>query len=191
MAGLADDIVDVDVTVTLTHTWNEDVDLTLISPAGTRINLSSDNGLDGDNYTGTVFDDEASTAILNGSPPFAGRFRPEALLSGLDHEDPNGAWTLEIRDDFAGDTGVLLSWSITLTTQQSGEASVVTDSQGRYLFEDLAAGQYFAREVDQSDWLQTAPARREARCDFATRSGGPGPRFRQSVAARDARRSGV
>jgi subtilisin-like proprotein convertase family protein len=150
--------VDVDVTVTLTHTWDEDVDLVLISPAGRRIVLSSDNGLDGNHYTDTVFDDESQSPVLNGIPPFAGRFRPEVRLSNLDHEDPNGTWTLEVRDDALPDAGVLSSWSMTITTEQTGETSTVTDSQGRYLFENLAPGQYFVREVVQPDWLQTAPA---------------------------------
>jgi subtilisin-like proprotein convertase family protein len=148
----------VDVTVNLTHTWDEDLELVLVSPAGTRVDLSSDNGGSGNNYTGTIFDDEAPNPVVGAFPPFTGRFRPEGLLSNFDHQDPNGTWTLEIRDDAGEDVGVLLSWSITLTTQGKGEASAVTGAEGRYLFENLSPGQYFVREVDQPDWLQTAPA---------------------------------
>src|SRR5690349_17715384 len=54
VAGLGAFIWDVRVYTTITHTRNADLDLVLISPAGTRVTLSSDNGGDNDNvFNGT------------------------------------------------------------------------------------------------------------------------------------------
>jgi subtilisin-like proprotein convertase family protein len=157
VAGLRPGLLDLDVTVNLTHTFDSDLTIELISPTGTRVELTSNNGGDGDHYTNTTFDDEATTSIVAGAAPFTGSFRPEMPLSAFDGEDPNGAWTLELRDNAFEDTGVLLSWSLTATTLSAGDTSAVTDAEGRYLFEHLPPGQYNVREAEQSDWQQTTP----------------------------------
>lgn len=105
-------IVDVNVTLDITHTWDDDLDIILTSPAGTTIILSTDNGGSGSNYTNTIFDDAAATPVTTGSAPFNGLFSPEQPLSSFNGESPNGVWTLNISDDFSGDTGTLNSFSI-------------------------------------------------------------------------------
>jgi MYXO-CTERM domain-containing protein len=111
---------DVNVSIDITHTWDSDLDITLISPAGTRIDLTSDNGGSADNYTGTTFDDEGVDGpITAGSAPFTGSFQPEQPLSTLDGEIANGTWTLEIADDAGGDGGQLNSWSVTIESFSS------------------------------------------------------------------------
>lgn len=113
-------ILDVNVTITnITHTFDADLDIYLISPLGTRIELSTDNGSSGDNFINTVFDDEASTPITSGTAPFTGSFIPETPLSALDGQSTQGTWTLEIYDDATGDTGTLYGWSITFTYTQA------------------------------------------------------------------------
>ena len=52
---------------TLTHTYDGDLLITLISPQGTRVTLSNRHGGSGDNYINTVFDDSAANAITSGS----------------------------------------------------------------------------------------------------------------------------
>ncbi len=98
-------ITDVDVCLDLNHTWDADLDIYLISPSGTMIELSTDNGGGSDNYVCTVFDDEASISIISGAAPFTGSFIPEALLSGFDGQNAYGNWTLRIVDDLGGDVG--------------------------------------------------------------------------------------
>ena len=69
------EVADVNVTLTAYHTWDADLDIYLISPDGTEVELSTDNGSLGDNYIDTTFDDEASTPITSGSaPPPSARF---------------------------------------------------------------------------------------------------------------------
>ncbi|WP_190811532.1 proprotein convertase P-domain-containing protein [Flagellimonas sp. S3867] len=105
-------ITDVNVTLNITHTWDADLNISLTSPGGTTVLLSDDNGGSGDNYSGTILDDAAGTAITAGTAPFAGTFSPEGNLSDFNGEDPSGTWTLSIFDDAGGDTGTLHGFSI-------------------------------------------------------------------------------
>ncbi|RMH69902.1 MAG: T9SS C-terminal target domain-containing protein, partial [Gemmatimonadetes bacterium] len=101
-------------TISLTHSYDADLDIYLISPAGTRVELSTDNGGSGNDYLSTEFDDEASTPITSGSPPFTGTFRPEGALSALDGESITGDWTLEITDQYNLDGGTLTIFALDL-----------------------------------------------------------------------------
>ncbi len=108
-------VVDVNVLVNITHTYDGDLDLSLVGPNGTVVDLSSDNGGSGENFVNTLFDDEAATSITAGSPPFTGSFRPEQPLAAFDGIDAAGTWTLRVTDDAGGDTGTLNSWALNLT----------------------------------------------------------------------------
>ncbi len=84
----------------------------LTSPDGTRVELFTDVGGGGDDFTGTTLDDEAGTSIALGSAPFSGSFQPEGSLSDFDGEDAQGTWTLEITDEKRREWGWLLSPSL-------------------------------------------------------------------------------
>jgi subtilisin-like proprotein convertase family protein len=109
-------VKDVNVTIgSLTHTFVGDLKLELISPEGTTVVLVARVGGSGDNFTNTVFDDEAATAIGSGAAPFTGSFRPQAdQLSRFDAEDQQGTWTLKVSDLAAQDTGNVNSWGTAL-----------------------------------------------------------------------------
>jgi len=97
-----------------THTFDADLDLTLGSPAATVLDLTSDNGSTGDNYTATVFLDAAATAVTAGAAPFTGSFQPEAPLSGLIGQSITGTWSSTLTDDLAQDSGTWSDLSIAL-----------------------------------------------------------------------------
>jgi len=105
-------ITDVDVVVDITHTFDADLDVFLTSPVGTVVELFTDVGDSEDNFTNTILDDEAATAIVDGIAPFSGSFRPEGSLSDFDSQSSVGTWVLSITDDVAADEGVLNEWSI-------------------------------------------------------------------------------
>jgi subtilisin-like proprotein convertase family protein len=109
-------LTDVNVGLSITHTYDADLDIFLIHPDGTRVELTTDNGAGGDNFTNTVFDDAAATAVTAGVAPFTGSFRPEGLLSTLNGKPAAGTWTLEVTDDASVDTGSLTAWSLTLVS---------------------------------------------------------------------------
>ncbi|MDK2973567.1 MAG: lysyl endopeptidase [Candidatus Sumerlaeota bacterium] len=100
-------VLDVNLTVNMAHTWDEDLDIYLISPAGTEAHLFNRLGSSGDNLTDTVFDDEAGTAIGSGSPPFTGSFRPYQPLSVFDGEPIAGDWKVRIVDNANLDSGTV------------------------------------------------------------------------------------
>ena len=106
------DRVDLDIT----HTWTGDLDIVLVSPAGTELILSDRNGGSGDDYTDTVFQDGGAD-ITAASPPFTGTFEPEGgtFASTFDGEEVNGNWVLRITDNAGGDDGTLNNFCLTLS----------------------------------------------------------------------------
>ena len=104
------------VTVNITHTWVSDLTLILTSPAGTSVVLASEVGGSGDNYTNTVFDNDAAASIDSGAAPFTGTFQPEGDLSAFMGEASGGQWTLNVADNAGADTGSIDSWSIEVCT---------------------------------------------------------------------------
>jgi subtilisin-like proprotein convertase family protein len=107
------------ITLNITHTFTADLDITLYAPNGSNINLSSDNGGGGNNYTNTVFTSGVGTAITSGSAPFTGNYTPEVAFSNLTGT-ANGNWKLRITDDYSGDIGDLLDWEINISGSASG-----------------------------------------------------------------------
>ncbi|MDA1055053.1 MAG: proprotein convertase P-domain-containing protein, partial [Planctomycetota bacterium] len=108
-------IDDLDVRLTIDHRNLDDLDIFLRSPDGTLIELSTDNGADGNTYLSTIFDDEATIAIddVAASPPFFGRHRPEAALNVFDGTDAIGTWQLQVTDDTIGGLdATLLFWEL-------------------------------------------------------------------------------
>ena len=103
---------DLDFTIELTHTWVSDLDFFLISPSGTRVELFTDVGGSGDDFVGTILDDEAVDPIADAAAPFTGRFSPEGLLSDFDFESITGTWILEMTDDAGQDTGQLTDFAL-------------------------------------------------------------------------------
>ena len=120
------DVLDVDVLVNITHTYDGDLDIELIGPNGVSVELTSDNGGTGENFIDTLFDDEAAQSITEGSAPFTGSYRPEQPLSTLDGIPAAGNWTLWVVDDAGVDLGTLNSWQLQLKVNEPC-ANVFTD----------------------------------------------------------------
>ncbi len=113
------------VEINLTHTWDSDLSISLVSPMGTSLDLSSGNGSFGDNYTNTVFMDGAPS-ITTGSAPFTGTFQAEGgtFASTFAGQSINGNWTLSICDGAGGDSGNLLSYCINFS-ENLGDPPVI------------------------------------------------------------------
>lgn len=155
VSGAAAILSDVNVALNITHTYDSDLEVYLISPTGTRILLFSGVGGWRDNFTGTVLDDEASVMIQNGTAPFTGSFQPTVALSGLDGENPNGIWTLEVHDRYGQDQGTLNGWSLAIV---SAEQTATTDADGHYSFSGLEPGTYRVGWADTGDtWRLASP----------------------------------
>jgi microcystin-dependent protein/subtilisin-like proprotein convertase family protein len=159
VSGLPGVIVDVNVTLDITHTFDADLEVSLVSPEGSRIWLFAGVGGGGDNFTGTTLDDQAATPIYMGAAPFAGTYQPETPLSGLAGEDPSGLWRLEVHDWAGADQGTLNDWSLEVSS--GPEPSAVTDADGNYVLVldglNPAVFPVTVTEVLLDGWGQTHP----------------------------------
>ena len=119
------------MTTNIAHSFSADIDMTIKSPAGTIVTLTSDNGSTLDNvFNGTVWNDDADpgtqvpyTAAENqviehtyANLAVATPLTPEEALGSFVGENPNGTWTLTVSDDTSLDGGTLGSWSLGLST---------------------------------------------------------------------------
>lgn len=118
-------IADINVTVNFQHDWIPDLDVYLISPAGTRIELFTDLVTNEHLMLSTTLDDQARSSINDAESPFTGSFMPEGSLSSLIGEEAQGTWYLEFTDDNVNDFGRLNGWSMEITTL--GLEEVVVD----------------------------------------------------------------
>ena len=107
-------IEDLDVKVNISHEWDSDLDVYLIAPDNTRVELFTDVGGTQDDFNDTILDDQALQLITEGSAPFTGSYRPEGSLDALIGKDVNGSWILEVTDDSWYRFGTLNSWSLTI-----------------------------------------------------------------------------
>ena len=108
-------ISDLDIRLNITHVWNSDLDIFLIAPDGTQVELFTDVGGQSDNFRDTILDDEAAQSIKDGRGPFTGSYRPEGSLADLIGKDIGGTWTLQVSDDKPEDVGTLGSWCLIVT----------------------------------------------------------------------------
>jgi subtilisin-like proprotein convertase family protein len=102
------------VTLSLTHTYDSDLVIQLVSPGGRVVTLSNRHGGSGDNYTNTVFDSTATRGIASGVAPFTGTFAPDGSLAVLNGLDAKGTWALKVSDMSWFDQGSLRSWALTI-----------------------------------------------------------------------------
>jgi autotransporter-associated beta strand protein len=127
-------ITKVTVSLWLVAPIDSDLNLSLISPDGTTVPLSTANGAGANFGSGsadasrTTFDDSAAMAITAGSPPFVGTFRPQSPLSAFIGTSPNGAWRLHIQDSFgSGSPDTLRAWSLFLSGTSCNTGSGICD----------------------------------------------------------------
>ena len=146
ISGLSGVIVDVNLTVNISHLAVGELNLALLPPTGVPVILTQFLGGTGDNFTNTVFDDEAATYVTSASAPFTGSFKPYFNLSQLDGVTPNGTWQLRIDDIASGNVGTLLSWSMQVS-YGNPDPTTVTDANGNYTFFSSGNGTHHIREI--------------------------------------------
>jgi subtilisin-like proprotein convertase family protein len=119
------------VTFNMQHTYVGDVSINLIAPNNAILNLVGelDNGTgsnSSDHFVNTVWASDGTTPISGALAPRTGTYAAEARTgygptgftqtvnnwAGLTAGALNGTWRLAIADPWAGDIGVISSWSI-------------------------------------------------------------------------------
>ncbi|MEM6993402.1 MAG: hypothetical protein AAF721_23010 [Myxococcota bacterium] len=109
-------VTDVNVPVTITHTYAADVVIDLLGPAmGADASLTDGTLCLGPDDFDCVFDDEMGVAPACGVPAFDGPISPVTALSSLIGVGSMGDWSVSIWDDTGGDEGTLDEWCVELT----------------------------------------------------------------------------
>ncbi len=141
-------VSDINVNIELNHTYLEDLIISLISPAGTRVTLIS-NSCGAANNINAVFDDDGTAITCVDNPAISGTVKPIGSLSSLNGESALGQWTLEIQDIATGDGGSLIAFSLEICAEgtfrpDEDEDGVFDDG------DDLCLGTPKGVEVDTS-----------------------------------------
>ena len=133
--GTADGEFSIDaVLVDIQHTWASDLEIVLVSPSGTEVALTTDNGGSSGLDTRAVltFTDSSTNDVIDwdsGAPladyraeggdtvhPVGGTDGPGVNLNDeFAGEEVNGTWTLRVYDDAAGDSGTLYGFCMQLS----------------------------------------------------------------------------
>ena len=121
-------LADVNLTFSISHTWNDDIHIRLTSPSVAAQLLLRNCGGSSDNFTNTTIDQDAAGLMgcAFGDAPFTGSFLPtdgtaaspvaaSGSMNAFDGTDPQGIWTLNVTDDSSICTGTLNAWSLTFT----------------------------------------------------------------------------
>lgn len=115
VSGVTGSVNKVKVQLSIPHTYNEDLTMFVWSPTGTPVDLVQWSASWGENYSGTIFDDDAAESIAVGWAPSEGSYRPEEPLSAFNGEAPNGTWYLGVIDHDFRNVGRLNWWRLGLT----------------------------------------------------------------------------
>lgn len=122
--GTSFTVSDVDLGVLATHSWRGDLQITLQSPAGTRVQLVNGDSanISGDNFNVRLNDGGTQTVNTDGNnvnhntTPYQNNFVPNAALSAFAGQNSLGTWRLEICDLFpSADNGSFTRADLYLT----------------------------------------------------------------------------
>jgi len=117
VCGGSDVVLDVDIHIQYTHTWNSDLQFWLATPAGTEIQLWSGVGGSSDNMNVRIDDEGASNMsaqVLDGSARRPQQY-PSAAMCKFDLESAVGNWVFRGNDQFGGDSGQMQVADLTIT----------------------------------------------------------------------------
>jgi subtilisin-like proprotein convertase family protein len=147
------------VKVNIIHSYVADLRIYLFPPSVNVLVLASSNGGGGNNFTNTIFTDQAPSSVSAGVAPFTGQYKPMggAAVCNITNQVvgnfssigggsilPNGTWTLKVFDAAGSDVGTLNDWSISFT----GPESITTADENNYL-PKLVGGNLIASNIFQ------------------------------------------
>lgn len=101
----------------INHSYDGQLIVWLEAPDGTLVEITTNNGFTGDNYTNSCFKAMVPDFVTTGIAPFTGTYRPEGDLSDINNgQNPNGVWKLFVMDDVPLEVGIFNSWSLTFSS---------------------------------------------------------------------------
>ncbi|NNK11926.1 MAG: proprotein convertase P, partial [Flavobacteriaceae bacterium] len=109
-------VSDINVSLNIEHSFLSDLIVSLISPAGTEVILTSNSCSQLENIN-AVFDDSASPFVCNGNPGISGTVKPLGSLASLNGESSFGEWILLVRDTAPADGGFIQDFTLELCVE--------------------------------------------------------------------------
>ncbi|MHB9033490.1 MAG: proprotein convertase P-domain-containing protein [Anaerolineae bacterium] len=109
-------VADLDVSLDISHTLLNDVELVLEAPGGNKVVLYYNSFNYSNHRLDIILDDEASVPVNFFSNNRGLILQPQHYfrLGWFDGQDAGGDWTLYVYDKTAGNTGTLESWGLTV-----------------------------------------------------------------------------
>ncbi len=126
-------ITDVNVTLNLKHSFLSDLTISLLSPQGTRVVLTSNSCGDYQDIDAVFDDNGVSFVCASGSgAAINGTVRPLGSLASLIGESVLGEWILEVKDGASSDGGTILDFGLNICV----EGSLRPDADNDGVFDD-------------------------------------------------------
>ncbi|MFN3872459.1 MAG: T9SS type A sorting domain-containing protein, partial [Ignavibacterium sp.] len=114
-------------------------------------------GVDGQDFISTILGDDNTIPIANGTAPFTGYYIPTNSLSVFNGFSPFGDWTLTITDGYAGNDGILNSWSLNISL----DGATDIEKENELILNNLSLSQNYPNPFNPSTSIQYAVSSRQ------------------------------
>jgi len=111
-------VIAINIKLNILHQNNSEVNVDL-EKYKEKANLITSEQCSGSNFINTNFSDTSLLKITQGSAPYTGYFKPTTPLSTFVNTEMQGDWILSISDDYAGNTGTLIGWSVSIVYENT------------------------------------------------------------------------
>ena len=154
-SGSSNIIEHISVNIDVTHTYVGDLTATLISPAGTQIQLFAAKCGGGTDILAT-FDDSGSVLECGSGPAIGGKIIPAQPLSVLNGLSSEGTWTLRVADSANQDGGQINAWSLNICGAQAPLSVVKNALSDLAVYPNPNSGNFTVRfnSASESDKVQ-------------------------------------
>lgn len=149
------EISDLNVTLTISHTYLFDLQVDLVAPDGRRVRLIDQRGSNARDFVNITLDDDVTATLSDARPTPGTAYRPDTPLSAFDGQSLNGVWSLVVVDTVPSDAGSIRNWRISATI---GEPMMLTTAGGAYRLSSATPGNYVVLRELPEGWRSTAPA---------------------------------
>lgn len=113
-------IGDLNVDVTINHTWVQDLTITLEGPAsiGSPIITLQQEACAGEDNINCTYDDAGFSPACSGDPAISGLIAPLNNLSALNNANADGVWILRVVDPYNEDGGAITNFNLNICRVQ-------------------------------------------------------------------------
>lgn len=119
-------IGDLNINVDITHTWVQDLTITLEGPAslGSPVIILQQEACAGEDNIACTYDDSGNIPSCLGNPAISGNIAPVNSLSVLNNLIADGVWILRVDDPYNEDGGAITNFNINICRVQASMLEV-------------------------------------------------------------------